>query len=181
MPTSNKHINTVVTFTAGFTGLADVGGQYTCQLGGGCGTSEGFHGKAGSKVGIDGMGMENMSGVGNSSYVLNAAMVEEMVLQTSGISAETNSDGPVLNIVPKEGGNSFSGTFLGTYSNDSMESDNLSQEWKDLGLTTPNVTTRIYDKSAAIGGPIKQDRVWFFMAGRSGACSGTRRRTPNMH
>ena len=167
LPTSNKHINTVVTFTAGFTGLADVGGQYTCQLGGGCGTSEGFHGKAGSKVNIDGMGMENMSGVGNSSYVLNAASVEEMVLQTSGISAETNSDGPVLNIIPKEGGNTFSGTFLGTYSNDSMESDNLSDELIALGLETPNVTTRIYDKSAAIGGPIKRDKVWFFATGRS--------------
>ena len=167
LPTSNKHINTVVTFTAGFTGLADVGGQYTCQLGGGCGTSEGFHGKAGSKVSIDGMGMENMSGVGNSSYVLNAASVEEMVLQTSGISAETNSDGPVLNIIPKEGGNTFSGTLLGTYSNDSMESDNLSDELKAKGLETPNVTTRIYDKSISVGGPIKRDKVWFFAAGRS--------------
>ena len=167
LPTSNKHINTVVTFTAGFTGLADVGGQYTCQLGGGCGTSEGFHGKAGSKVTIDGMGMENMSGVGNSSYVLNAAVVEEMVLQTSGISADTNADGPVLNIVPKEGGNAFSGTLLGTYSNDSMESNNLSEKLQALGLTTPNVTTRIYDKSISLGGPIRQDKLWFFFAARS--------------
>lgn len=167
LPTSNKHINTVVTFTAGFTGLADVGGQYTCQLGGGCGTSEGFHGKKGSKVNMDGMGMENMSGVGNSSYVLNAASVEEMVLQTSGISADTNSDGPVLNIIPKEGGNSFSGTFLGTYSNDAMESNNLTDRLKALGLSTPNVTTRIFDKSVSLGGPIVQDRAWFFGAARS--------------
>ena len=34
LPTSNKHINTVVTFTPGFTGLADVGGEYSTQLGG---------------------------------------------------------------------------------------------------------------------------------------------------
>ena len=169
LPTSNKHINTVVTFTPGFTGLADVGGEYSTQLGGGGSGSNlaGFHGKAGSKVSFDGMGMENMSQTGNSSYVLNAASVEEMVLQTSGISADTNSDGPVLNIIPKEGGNTFSGTFLGTYSNDSMESDNLSDELKALGLETGNVTTRIFDKSASIGGPIKRDKLWFFAAGRS--------------
>ena len=51
------------------------------------------------------MGIENSAG--NSSYQINAAVVEEMVLQTSGISAEANADGPVMNIVPKEGGNTF--------------------------------------------------------------------------
>ncbi len=51
------------------------------------------------------MGMENSSG--NSSYQLNAASVEEMVMSTSGISADTNADGIVVNIVPKEGGNNF--------------------------------------------------------------------------
>jgi hypothetical protein len=30
-----------------------------------------------------------------------------MVLQTSGISAEVNADGPVMNVVPKQGGNTF--------------------------------------------------------------------------
>ncbi|MBI2189472.1 MAG: TonB-dependent receptor, partial [Acidobacteria bacterium] len=166
LPTSNKTINTVVTLTAGFTGLADVGGQYTCQLGGGCSTSEGFHGKAGSKINIDGMGMENMAGVGNSSYQLNAAAVEELVLQTSGISAETNADGPVLNVIPKEGGNLFSGSLLGVYSNDTLEGDNLTPELRARGLTTSNKTLRIWDKAATLGGPILRDRLWFFGAAR---------------
>ena len=60
-----------------------------------------FHGKSGTKVSYDGMGMENSSG--NSSYQLNSASVEEMVMSTSGISADTNADGLVVNIVPKEG------------------------------------------------------------------------------
>ncbi|MBI3049788.1 MAG: TonB-dependent receptor [Acidobacteria bacterium] len=167
LPTSNKHINTVVTLTAGFTGLADVGGQYTCQIGGGCSTSEGFHGKAGSKVNIDGMGMENMAGVGNSSYQLNAAVVEELVLQTSGISADTNADGPVLNIIPKEGANIFSGSLLGVYSNDALESDNLTDELRARGLTTSNTTLAIWDKAVTLGGPIVRDRLWFFGAARA--------------
>ena len=167
LPTSNKHINTVVTFTAGFTGLADVGGQYTCQLGGGCSTSEGFHGKAGSKVNIDGMGMENMSGVGNSSYQLNAAVVEELVLQTSGISADTNADGPVLNVIPKQGANTFSGSLLGVFSNDKLESDNLTDALRARGLVAPNKTLSIWDEAFNVGGPIKRDRLWFFTAVRA--------------
>src|SRR5688572_8893182 len=84
LPTSTKHFNTVVTLTPGFTGIASVGGQYTSQVGGT------YHGKSGTKVSFDGMGVENSSG--NSSYQLNAATVEEMVLQTSGISAEVNAE-----------------------------------------------------------------------------------------
>ena len=85
-----------------------------------------YHGKRGTKVSFNGMGIENSSG--NSSYQINAATVDEMVLQTSGISAEVNADGPVMNIVPKEGGNTFQTILSGLYSNHSMESDNLTDE-----------------------------------------------------
>ena len=59
LPISTKHINNLVTLTAGFTGLADVGGQYNSQVGGS------YHGKLGTQVSFDGMGVENSSG--NSS------------------------------------------------------------------------------------------------------------------
>ena len=67
--------------------------------------------------------MENSSG--NSSYQLNAASVEEMVMSTSGISADTNADGVVVNIIPKEGGNTFKTTIAALFANNSLESDNL--------------------------------------------------------
>ena len=124
LPVSTKHINNLVTLTAGFTGLADVGGRYNSQVGGS------YHGKRGTQVAFDGMGVENSSG--NSSYQINAAAVDEMVLQTSGIGADTKADGSVVNVIPKEGGNTFSGILSGFYANDSMESDNLSQELQDL-------------------------------------------------
>jgi hypothetical protein len=50
LPMSTKHVNNLVTLTPGFTGLADVGGRYTSQVGGE------YHGKAGTKVAMDGMG-----------------------------------------------------------------------------------------------------------------------------
>jgi hypothetical protein len=54
-----------------------------------------------------------------------------MVLQTTGIPADTNADGAVVNVVIKEGGNAFNGVAAGFFSNNSMESANLTQELQD--------------------------------------------------
>ena len=43
LPTSTKHINTLVTLTPGFTGVTDVGGRYFAEAGA-------YHGKRGTKV-----------------------------------------------------------------------------------------------------------------------------------
>jgi carboxypeptidase family protein len=158
LPTSSKHINTLVTLTPGFTGVTDVGGQYTAEAGS-------YHGKRGTKVSFNGMGVENSSG--NSSYQINAATVDEMVLQTSGISAEVNADGPVMNVVPKQGGNRFQAIFNGLYSNHSMESDNLTADLQARGLNAANKRVKIFDEAASLGGPIVKDKLWFFGAYRT--------------
>ena len=128
LPTSTKRIDTLVTLTPGFTGVADVGGRYFSEPGA-------YHGKRGTKQYFDGMGIENSAG--NSSYQVNAAVVEEMVLNTSGMSAETNSDGPVMNVIPKEGGNTFKFIGSGLWTNDKLESDNLDDDLRARGLSEP--------------------------------------------
>ncbi len=106
LPTSTKSVGTLSTITTGLTGLGDVGGSYQVEPGQDVVSGGGkFHGKSGTKVSYDGMGMENSSG--NSSYQLNSASVEEIVMSTSGISADTNADGLVVNVIPKEGSNAF--------------------------------------------------------------------------
>jgi hypothetical protein len=166
LPTSTKSIGQLTTLTTGVTGLGDVGGTYQVEPGQDVVSGGGrFHGKGGTKVSYDGMGMENSSG--NNSYQLNAASVEEMVMSTSGISADTNADGIVVNIVPKEGGNTFRTMLSGVFANSGMESTNLSQELKDRGLLTANKTQKVFDESASVGGPIKRDRLWFFVAPRT--------------
>lgn len=166
LPTSTKSVGQLATLTTGVTGIGDVGGSYQVEPGQDVVSGGGrFHGKSGTKVSFDGMGMENSSG--NSSYQLNAAAVEEMVMSTSGISADTNADGLVVNVIPKEGGNQFKVTLQGLYSNSSLESDNLSDALRSRGLSTRNKTQKLFDYSAGIGGPIKKDRLWFFFAPRS--------------
>ncbi len=158
LPTSTKHVNTLVTLTPGFTGVTDVGGRYFAEPGS-------YHGKRGTKVYFDGMGIENSAG--NSSYQVNAAVVEEMVLQTSGISAEVNADGPVMNVVPKEGGNTYKGIANGLFTNQHLESENLTDKLRARGLQNSNKTVKIFDEAVSLGGPIKKDKLWFFGAIRT--------------
>src|SRR5262245_54337571 len=158
LPTSTKQIYTLVALTPGYTGVNDVGGRYSAEAGA-------YHGKRGTKVYFDSMGIENSAG--NSSYQVNAAVVEEMVLQTSGISAEVNADGPVMNVVPKEGGNTFRWILNANYSGKGMESTNLTDKLRSRGLQNANKTIKIFDEAVSVGGPIKRDRLWFFGAFRT--------------
>jgi hypothetical protein len=98
---------------------------------------------------------------------VTAASVEEMVISTSGISADINADGVVVNIIPKEGGNRFNTTIAGLFSNNSMESDNLDDNLRQRGLTTATKTQQLFDESVAVGGPIKKDKIWFLGTLRS--------------
>ena len=84
LPTSTKNQNTLVALTPGLTGVSDVAGVYSTQVGG---TGATFHGKSGTKVQVDGMGVQHSGG--NTGYMINAATVQEMTMQTSGISAES--------------------------------------------------------------------------------------------
>jgi len=166
LPTSTKSVGTLATITTGLTGLGDVGGSYQVEPGQDVVSGGGkFHGKSGTKVSYDGMGMENSSG--NSSYQLNSASVEEMVMSTSGISADTNADGLVVNVIPKEGSNTLRTELTGLFSNHSLESTNLDDSLRNRGLTSGNRTIKLFDESASVGGPIKKDKLWFFVAPRS--------------
>ena len=156
LPSSVKNLNNLVTLTPGFRGNEgfDVTGAYSGQIGGT------FHGKGGTNVQFDGMGIQHASG--NQGYNANAETVQEMVMSTSGITADSNADGAIVNMIPKEGGNQFAGSVTGLFSNDSLMSDNLSDDLIARGLKSVNRLNYIYDAGFTLGGPIKKDRLWFY-------------------
>jgi hypothetical protein len=71
-----------------------------------------------------------------------------------------------MNIVPKDGGNRFAGSFFGSWNDKSLQSKNLTDDIIARGLRTGGGVDRIYDFNLAIGGPIKKDKLWFFTSGR---------------
>ena len=155
LPTSTKNWATIVEVTPGFSGsFADVAGQLNQNIG------NAYHGKTGTKRQFDGMSIDHASG--NVGYLVNSNMIQEVSLQSSGISAESNADGSVVNMIPKEGSNMFAGTLSGLYTSDKFEASNLNDDLRSRGLTTVSKILKIYDAGITFGGPIRQDKLWFF-------------------
>ena len=94
----------------------------------------------------------------------------------SGMSAETDSGGVVVNVVPKSGGNVFRGNVALTGVNDNFQSSNLSDELVARGLTSTASVKQIYDVGGGLGGPFKQDTLWFYTAHR---WWGSQEKAPN--
>ena len=124
-------------------------------------------------VNIEGMNV-NLTAV--AIYSFNSATFQEVGLQTSGGPGESTSGGVQVNIVPKDGGNIFSGNLSGAYSGPSLQSDNLTPELQSRGLTATGGLKKSYDTAGALGGPIKRDRLWFFLGlrdwGAQSVCLG---------
>ena len=90
-----------------------------------------------------------------------------MVITTSGNLGESEVGGPVMNVVPRSGGNIFSGYFFSTGASGGMAGDNT-RELVDSGvLRAPNELIKIWDIDGGWGGPIRKDRLWFFLNART--------------
>jgi hypothetical protein len=124
---------------------------------------------------VDGMMVNGLMSDGAVQSYFNDAMSQEVAYQTSGIGAETSAGGVRLNMIPKEGGNRFSGSFSGAYRPGKWQGDNLTDRLKAghpdfvpavLGLTAGNATDRIEDFTGGQGGPIVKNTLWFYVSGR---------------
>ena len=70
-----------------------------------------------------------------------------------------------INIIPRDGGNTFTGTFIANYASGAMQGDNFTKELEDAGLRTPGAIRKNYDINPGFGGPIRRDRLWFYTSG----------------
>jgi hypothetical protein len=101
---------------------------------------------------------------GFASVVYDTVNAEEVAITVGGGLGESDIGGPLMNIVPKSGGNRFSGTgFLSTAGKWSS-GNNLTS---DLQALNPNLKQApgiisAYDWNASVGGPIMKDRLWFY-------------------
>jgi hypothetical protein len=101
-------------------------------------------------------------GGGVSGYQVNTGNVEEVTFATSGGLGEVETGGPYMNVVPKTGGNNFTGGSSFFYSNRSLQGSNYSDELQAAGLRSPGDLLKLWDVDASLGGPIDRDRLWFF-------------------
>ena len=117
---------------------------------------------------LDGLRVGNMyisSNVSNMSF--SPLLFEEVDIAVSGQTGESGTNGVLANMIPKAGGNAFHGAFLANGSGPSLQSSNITQRLVDRGLAgAPSSLKKLYDVNGAIGGPIKQDKLWFYFTSR---------------
>jgi hypothetical protein len=101
-----------------------------------------------------------------SGIYYSDAMNQEISYQTTSVPAETSQGGARINMIPKDGGNRFSGVLVAAYRDGGWQGNNLTQRLIDRGLTRIDHFEKIYDVDGAGGGPVLQNRLWFFTSHR---------------
>src|SRR5688572_2266576 len=151
-----------VTSLAGMLPGVSLGVQDPGGLGGeGSGTSGSVtaHGNSVVRTLVNGVSVASGSGSGNTG-ASNVGAYQEMDVDIGG-SAEQKEGGVRMNMIPKEGGNNFSGMMYFGYANKGMEGNNFTRELEERGLASPNTLKQYRDLNPSFGGPIKRDSIWF--------------------
>src|SRR5881396_3278824 len=120
----------------------------------------------------DGLNM-GWAGANSNAAVVNVAGAQEVVLSTSGGLGEAETAGVVLNVIPRDGGNTFSGTVVFSGANSSMQSSNYTQALKDAGLRSPSALIKVWEFNPMGGGRIVRDRLWFYLTYRESYAENT--------
>jgi hypothetical protein len=140
-----------------------------------------IHGGRGveSRLTVDGLNVSNPPG-GNQppNFTADIGNAAEVTMTTSGGLGESETAGLIMNIIPKQGGNSLSGLMYVSGFSEGMQGDNFTDELKARGATQPTPLTRVYDVNMAAGGPIVKDRLWYYMSVR---VQGQRQNTQNVY
>ena len=132
------------------------------MTGGGQTTVHGSRGGDG-RVMIEGMSTSGSEGENAfSNFLSNTGLAQEVTVDYAAGTAEQGLGGTQINIIPRDGGNVFTGSFFGTFVNSSLQGSDYTQDLKNRGLSTPNTIKDTYDVNPAVGGPIVKDRLWFF-------------------
>jgi Carboxypeptidase regulatory-like domain len=103
------------------------------------------------------------SGNSATSYTIDVGQAQEVTFTTAGALGESETAGLVMNIVPKNGGNSMRGSFFVSGTGRQFQSDNVTPELAAQGVMSAPPFNKIYDVSSTLGGPIVTDRLWYFL------------------
>ena len=184
IPTS-RQIFGVMTLIPGITtSVRDVGGTSLNQAG-----NYTIHGgrNADGRVAIDGvtvgqrggnpMAPTDEVGANMTMYQMNAGLMQETTISTSGGLGEAETGGILVNMLPREGGNTTRGSFYGTFGNDAMQGSNYDDRLRRLGLRAPNEVLKVWEFSGLVGGPVLKDRLWYVLSGKH---TGTRNTVAGM-
>jgi hypothetical protein len=165
LPSSRSYVSLARLIPGTSGGGTDSGGSQTQGVGG----SVTVHGSKATdqRITLNGINIMTLQAGGNiGGQVPDMGSAAEVTVDTTSLSAELPSGGVRINFIPRDGGNRFSNSTFFTYSHDKLQTSNFTDELRAAGLGTPNEVKVNWDTNVGIGGPIKQDKVWFFFTTR---------------
>jgi hypothetical protein len=121
---------------------------------------------ADSRIYADGINMGWAGGNGGGGNMPQVAAAQEVVMTLAGGLADAETGGVVINVIPRDGGNTFNGQFNFSGSNDSLQGSNYTERLKAKGLRSPAELISVYDVNPMYGGRILRDKLWFYSAFR---------------
>ena len=120
------------------------------------------------RVFVDGVSVNGPFGQNSvTQFAFDVANAQEMQVLVGGGLGESETGGPIANIIPKSGGNRYSGSAFVSGTQSALQSDNINDTLRAQGIPTAPTVRKNWDTSGAFGGPIARDRLWFFANVRS--------------
>ena len=117
---------------------------------------------------IDGMNQQ-LAVATRGVFVFSQLNIQEVVAEFGG-NAEADFGGTQLKMVPREGGNTFSGQATFTYSGSGMEASNINDALLARNLDPERIGSlkKYRDTGVALGGPLMESKLWFYASAREG-------------
>lgn len=111
---------------------------------------------------LNGANVTDNTNNGASQFYFDVDSFEEMKVEISSHSAEVQTPGIVLNIVPKSGANRVFGSASAYFGGDQIQSSNIDADLRARGVSRASNLHQYLDAGFDLGGPILQDKVWFY-------------------
>ena len=165
LPTTRNYATLARLIPGTNSNVTDVGGAEIQDTGG----SATIHGSKNTdqRVTLNGINTMTLQAGGNiGGQIPDVGSAAEITVDTSSLGADLPTGGVRINFVPKDGGNTFSNSTFITFSNDSMQGSNFTEELRAAGLGVPNKVVKNFDLNESFGGPLKRDKVWFWFSTR---------------
>lgn len=171
LPSGSRDLAQFASLTLGVTastaGRNDVGGDKAESN-----TGLSIHGGRGDdgRVNYDGMNTNNFYGGGGGQmrvWKFNTIAVQETVVDTGSSSAEVETGGANVNMIPRDGGNRFTAHSILAFANGDFASGNVSDALiARNSRDNQKSVKKVWDYGLGVGGPIVKDRLWFYTATR---------------
>lgn len=116
-------------------------------------------------VQVDGMQLNSLMNDGQVQAYYSDAASAEVSYSTSGGGADVSAGGLKINMIPKEGGNRTSGSLFVGGIRQEWQGDNT-QSLRSRGVQSGDTVNHVSDYNGAIGGPLRQERLWYFITAR---------------